>query len=245
MQQFPLFGSLFGILVFCLGSSASWADKLRINASQAPPYHTAQGDGFEDLVLKELYRRLGHDIEIHDVPSARGLELLNLGLDDGTLARNPNMSDIYPNLIQIDESVLQRTYIAFTKDPEFVAKTWEELIPYHIGFVNGWKILERNIQNGASITKVTNGRQLFQLLDTGRIDIAIYNFWGGLALIREMGLTEIRAAEPPLAQREVFFYLHKKHAALAIPGARALQEMKRDGAYNDLVNEILEPLRKQ
>ncbi len=230
-------------LVLYLNVSLSWADTLRINASQAPPYHTTQGDGFEDQIAKEIYRRLGYDIEIHDVPAARGLQLLDEGLDDGTLARNPNMSLLYPNLIQIDESVLQRTYVAFTRDPAFVAKTWEDLAPYRLGFVNGWKILERNIQKAASITKVTSGEQLFQLLNTGRIDVAVYNLWGGLMLIREMGLAGIRAAEPPLAQREVFFYLHRRHAAHAVTSAQALRKMKRDGTYDALVKQILEPLR--
>ena len=51
-----------------------------------------------------------------------------------------------------------------------------------------------------------------------------------------------KAFQPPLARREVFFYLHKRHAALAERASEVLREMKRDGSYQRLVEEVLGPL---
>ena len=45
--------------------------------------------------------------------------------------------------------------------------------------------------------------------------------------------------QPPLAQREMFMYLHKKHKALVNKAAQALSSMKRDGSYQRIFDQTL------
>jgi len=215
---------------------------LSISASNAPPYVTPQRTGFEDRLFTEVFRRLGIEVRIYDVPSQRGLVLLNEGQDDGTLARNPGMSKRFPNLVPFTEKALDREYMIYTTRPDIEAAGWDGLAGYSVGIVNGWKILERNITAARSLTKVRDGAQLFRLLNEGRVDLVVFNRWGGLYLLRELAIKGVRTLEPPLARREVFFYLHKSHQELIPRASEVLRGMKQDGSYQQLVDETLGPL---
>ena len=63
----------------------------------------------------------------------------------------------------------------------------------------------------------------------------------GLALIKQHEIKNVHAIEPPLASREMFIYLHKKHADL-VPGlASALRALKTEGFYDRMYREKLLP----
>jgi polar amino acid transport system substrate-binding protein len=56
-------------------------------------------------------------------------------------------------------------------------------------------------------------------------------------------MRDVQLCEPPLAMREMFIYLHKKHKALVPKLANVLREMKQDGRYQILVDKHLTPLK--
>ena len=66
--------------------------------------------------------------------------------------------------------------------------------------------------------QAATGEQLFKMLNAGRIDVAVYARWSGLQLVRNLGLEDIRDADPPFATKDGFAYLHNSHAKL-IPKA--------------------------
>ena len=68
--------------------------------------------------------------------------------------------------------------------------------------------------------------------------------WMGLALIQQQGLKDVRPLEPPLATREMFIYLHKRHAELAPRLADALRALKHDGFYQRAYREKILPYRE-
>jgi len=235
---------LLAMFLLASGPAASQSKVLSLNASQVPPFHTSDQQGMEDRLVRELYRRLGFEVQIRDVPAERGLRLLDEGYDDGMLARNPNMQQRYPNVVQFSESALTREYVVFTKTENFEPAGWDSLAPYHVGIVTGWKILERNIKNAASLSTASDGARLFQLLEEGRVQVVVFNRWGGLQLVNDLRLEGVRTLEPPLARRDVFFYLHKRHGDLAARASDELRRMKRDGTYDRIVAETLSPLAR-
>ena len=62
---------------------------------------------------------------------------------------------------------------------------------------------------------------------------------GGKYLSNKLQLDNVVLQVPALAKKEMFMYLHKKHAALAPQLSQALSEMKKDGSYQGLVNKHL------
>jgi polar amino acid transport system substrate-binding protein len=61
-------------------------------------------------------------------------------------------------------------------------------------------------------------------------------------LIRQQDIKGVHALDPPLATREMFIYLNRRHAALVPRLAEALREIKAEGLYDRLYREKVLPL---
>ena len=242
--------SLFAILIIAIYSPSyllSAAEKkisspLIINTEHYPPISTKDEDGFEDLIAKEMFKRAGVDIVLNYLSSERVLVNVNQGIDDGLLSRVGGMARVYPNLLQFEESVIKADYIAFSRRKDIRIDGWDSLKPFHVGIINGWKLLERNISGTQSLIKVKNSKQLFAVLDKGRVDLIIFSRYSGLQIVKDLGLIGIRVLEPPLATRDRYFYLNKKHKSLAVRASAALREMKADGTYNQIFDKVIKPI---
>jgi polar amino acid transport system substrate-binding protein len=220
--------------VFCRAQSP-----LVLNTNSVAPLSTPDYTGLYDLVLKEAFRRIGVDIAIVQLPSERALANVNSGIDDGNFARTAGLNRLYPNLIRVPEKLIDMEFVAFTRDERIRVTDWESLKPYHVGILNGWKILERNVVGTASLIKLKNQQLLFTMLAKGRVDLVVYSRRQGSEVVKARGLKDVRILTPPLAVREMFLYLNSRHQAL-VPGlTAALREMKRDGSYARFANQAL------
>ncbi|MPN49018.1 hypothetical protein SDC9_196631 [bioreactor metagenome] len=100
-------------------------------------------------------------------------------------------------------------------------------------------MFEANASGAKSITKVDKPEQLFKMLDSGRVDLALYTRADGISILRSLGLSSIAPISPPLKDVDMYLYLNKKHEALVPRIAKALREMKGDGTYNKIMFEVL------
>lgn len=219
--------------------AASFDKTLEFSASVGMPFHNRQGAGFEDRILKEICHRLGMKVQIHFSPSERSLKDLEDGVDDGTLARVAVVKEKYPNIVQVKLPVFQQEFVVFTRRAKFIPDSWSKLAEYHVGILYGWKILEKHLRKNRNLIEVDRATQLFELLNLGRIDVAIYNRWSGMYLLKKMHLKKIRILEPPLVQVPIYFFLAKKNASLEEPFRRTLAAMKSDGTYQRIFNSTL------
>lgn len=189
-----------------------------------------------DRILIEAFRRIGIEARIVFTPTERSLVEVNEGKLDAEMNRIAGMEINYPNLVQVPEPNMQMHFVAFSKK-EFSISDWNSLAGLKIGLVNGWKILERNTRGLPFVSRVVREDQLFEMLNRGRLDVALYSKLNGYELINKYGYTGIKHLEPPLASKDMFLYLHNKHAALAPKVAAALRAMKQDGTYDRIVAE--------
>lgn len=167
---------------------ADWPKSLTLNTEDYAPYSKRDGTGFEDLIAKEIFKRLGVSVKWNFLPSERVLVNANSGLDDGILARVGGMSKKYPNLVQFEEPALTRDYVGFTNQNHIKVSGWKSLKPYHVAIITGWKLLERNIKNTKSMIKVKNAKQLFSVLEANRVDIVVFSRLFGLQIIKDRNL---------------------------------------------------------
>lgn len=216
---------------------------LVINTTGESPLNTPEQTGFLDLVAAEAFRRSGLKLETVMLPAERGLINVNLGIEDGEMSRIAGLEKIYPNLIRVPETIMDWEFYAFSELKIDLNGGWSDLANYSVAFINGWKILERNVPVETEITKVKNPEQLFYLLARKRTQVVIYERWAGLRQIQQTQLKTVRLIQPALSKRKMYMYLHKKHRVLAIKIAEALESMKRDGTYDKLVEQILKPLK--
>lgn len=214
---------------------------LVLNAVTEPPLTAEDNRGFLDTVAIEAFRRLGIGLRFVHLPAERGLLNANAGIEDGELIRIAGMEKDYPNLRRVPEKMYDMDFVVFTRNPKIPSR-WNEIRKQSLGYIKGWKILEANTAGAARVTTADDPDQLFRMLDLGRIEVALYDRWMGLAQVRKHRLSGIHLLEPPLARREMFIYLHKKHEALIPRVAEALRTLKKENFYQRTFREKLMPL---
>jgi polar amino acid transport system substrate-binding protein len=159
------------------------------------------------------------------------------------LARIAGLEKQYPNLVRVPEKLVDLEFSAFSKDAS-IPSNWKAIRQRSVGYIKGWKIYEQNLTGAEHVTTADDPAQLFRLLDLNRIEVALYERSFGAALAKQQGLKGVQPLVPPLATREMFIYLHKRHANLAPRMADALRAMKREGFYQRVYNEKLNPYRE-
>lgn len=233
-------------IALLFGAAAARADEVIVlNTGVGQPYTTADGRGFLDQLVAEVFRRVGRKarVEVYEA-SERAMINANSGVDDGIAMRIRGLEVQYPNLLRVDEKVIDNDFVAYSIRYNFRTADWNSLAPHHVAYIIGWKVFENHLPGGVQATKVKDARQLFSLLRQDRADVVLYERWQGQWLGRESGLN-LRPLEPPLARQEMFIYLHRKHAALVPRIERELVAMKRDGSYQRLVDATLTPVAAQ
>ena len=217
---------------------------LTLNDTNEAPLTNGGRTGFLDIVASEAFRRAGLELRLEKLPAGRALLLANDGVIDGELTRIAGLEAQYPNLIRVPEKISDWNFAAFSKDASIPASV-EAIRGRPVGLIRGWKIYEAAMQGAPHVITVENPEQLFRLLQLGRIEVALYVRSMGLEHISTHGFNDLRLLEPPLYVREMFIYLHKRHAAQAPKLAAALRSMKQDGSYQRAYDKTLRPVLDQ
>lgn len=213
-----------------------------LNTSTSAPYATPERTGFQDLVVAEVFRRIGLKgrVDRYDA-SARALINANKNVDHGVAMRIKGLEKKFPNLVRVEERLIENDFVAYSKGLDLVTDDWTKLEPYTAGYINGWVIFERNLGPAQKKQAVKKPDQMFTMLDKERVDLVLYERWQGLQRAKESGI-KVTVHEPPLASIDMFMYVHKKHAHLAAKMAQALRDMKADGTYQAIFDKVLTPL---
>ncbi len=232
---FPL--ALAGTLMLLAGSICrAEMPVLTLNDPNEPPYTTTDQKGFVNAVAFEAFRRAGVQLRLVKLPAERGLINANAGIEDGDLARIAGLHAMYPNLIRVPEKLIDWEFVAFGKNPTLLSKL-DVLRTQPIGHIRGWKIYENMLAGAPAVVSSDDSAQLFRQLQLDRIDVALYERWLGMSLLRKQGIKGIYPLEPAIAKREMYIYLHKRHAALVPKIAEALRAIKAEGLYDKLYKE--------
>jgi len=215
------------------------AEPLRINTGVGAPYIQADHKGFLDLLVPEIFRRIGIEAQaVGYEASERAMINANNGIDDGMAMRIKGLEATYPNLLRVEEKIIDNDFVAYSIRHRFDTTGFDSLKPYQVGYIIGWKVFEAPLRSAASITLVQDSRQLFSLLENDRTDVVLFERWQGNWLVRERKIPA-KLLLPPLVTTEMFMYLHKKHANLLVRAAEVLREMKADGSYRRIHEQSL------
>lgn len=246
VQQFKQLFVAFIISVFVLCfASVNASELMRFSSGIRAPLSNAHHTGFNDRITTEAFRRAGYRIEILKLPAARALEDLNNGFTDGDLLRVEEICRAYPNIIIVPEKIMDFDFVAISsEDMEFSPNGWGSLLPYELGIVSGWKILERKVKSNESVTKVEDTEQLIRILVNDRIDIAISERWQVKNVIKNYGENKkITVHETPIKRNSMYIVLNIKHKLLVPKIALAIKSMKKDGTFDEIYNETLGKLK--
>ena len=192
-----------------------------------------------ELLSQEAFQRAGRGVTVVNNPSERSLRLANQGQVDGEGLRVADLSKQYPDLLQIPERFVGISFVAFARDALISTDHgWDSLKQHRVAFITGWKLFEANAAGAKSVTKVDTPEQMFRMLDSGRVDLALYTRADGIALVRSLKMPAIAPLTPSLRDVSMYLYLHRRHEALVPRIAQALREMKSDGSYNRILATV-------
>lgn len=230
----------FAVVLGAWFSTANALPPFVINSEVIEPFSSPDFQGFDDRIAREMYRRAGYDLQIKRLPAERGLIMADQGVHDGILSRVSGVLQArYPNLLELDEATFQRDFVAFSKNPNLPIKHWDDLKHYHVGLITGWKILENNITQSQSLTKVKGVPQLFRLVMEDRVDVIIFARYSGLQKIKDFGYQGLAITGEPLASKNMAYYVHRNHQALLPRLNAALREIKADGTWQTVYDETI------
>lgn len=229
------------ISILFLFNTISYAQTtLRLGSSYYPPITTSNKDGVIDLIYKELARRLNINIIIGDLETAERVLLnANSGVDDGDVGRVLGLEKLYSNLISIPIPVYHYEMVVFSKNINFKPIDAKSIMPYDIGLLRGWKILEEISKGAKSVISLKNSEQVFNMLEKERIEIALFEKSQGLFVLKKMNLKNIKALQPNLLEGNFHLYLHKKHKLLIPKITAELSKMQKDGTIKHIKEKVL------
>lgn len=209
-----------------------------MTTSVGAPLYFEDGSGLYNLLVEEIFKRLNIEFKLVWLPSRRSLVFTDDGVDDGNIARTKAIEKKFSNLIRVPEKVFDFEFMAYSRDPSIILPDWKSLQPYVVGIINGWQIVERNVADAKLVTRANDYEQLFNMLDKGRVEIAILDRAMGSWKLKQLGL-DIFSVEPPIIKQPMFIYLNKKHESLVPEIVRVLKDMKRDGTFTAIYEKAL------
>jgi len=187
-------------------------------------------------VYAEAFRRLGLRVQVVQAPTQRLSVLLAQGDIDGEVARARAYGEAHPELVRVDESVLETAFTLFTAQPALSLKRIEDLPATALRGVyrRGVVYCERTLGPllpAARFTDVTDVAQGLNMLLAGRADFYC-DVDAAVSIELEGGALKDAGAIRRLLDLQVasiYPYLHGKHSALAPRLAAVLKQMRADG----------------
>jgi len=191
--------------------------------------------------LQEAFKRIGLKLKLVYPGSAqRSLVMANED-GDGDANRVPGIKQIAPkdteNLILIPEPVNLIRFYVYTKGTVSSVNGYKSLADFRNGFRVGAKILENNIPGEKII--LPDATRLFQMLDDGRLDTVVEFSFVADKIIKENNYSGITRLPQPLVDLPAYSLIHKKHQALIPEITKALKEMKADGTFEKIEEDVL------
>jgi hypothetical protein len=236
--------SFMVVLLIVFSAYAADADKgnvsennniLNFNTGHVSPYTEILNS-----VISEACKNIKYICDVTGYPSKRSLMLSN-SRGDGEAARVKKIKTLAPlntsNLVIVPESSISMELVIFTRGLDIKVNGWKSLDGYINSGRLGAKIIEKNLPAGSVF--LAESKQLFKMLDSGRVDTVIEWKYAGLKIIDELGLKGVSALETQLLSVDFFPFVHKDHRAISIELAAAIAELKADGSYGKIKHDIL------
>ncbi|MBL8968523.1 MAG: transporter substrate-binding domain-containing protein [Spirochaetaceae bacterium] len=230
---------LLALTLACLALALpAVAERFVFSSLEVFPRSAPDGSGFEDRILAEAMRRLGHDFELVRIPSERALVSLDQGLIDGEYVRIAGLGTTYPSIVMVAEPIAKMEFVAITLSPSLPIDSWKDLEGLRLGVIRGWKIVEDKTRGFPKLQPMRDEAGLFDMLAYGRVDAIVYERLEGTRQLSKPGAPAGMRMGKTLEFRDMYLYLSGRRASLAAPLAAELRELRSEGFIDKVTDEV-------
>lgn len=189
------------------------------------------------LIYHEAFKRLGIPFQLENYPLARRAALVEEGIADGEGSRVYSYGNNRPNLVRVEESLIDLGFALYTANPSVRLERIEDLRATHylVEYRRGILICETAVKGAVAadrISDVLTQQQGLKKLIAGRTDlycdIDVY-VRQELQSPEFKGVTNVRKVISIGQAVPTYPYLNKKHAELAPRLAAVIRQMKAEG----------------
>lgn len=230
------------VLLALLGLSAAPAMSQGSTAPVKRFVMTADGEPstygslWVSLIYTEAFKRLGIPFHLEHYSLARRAALVDEGIADGETSRVYSYGNTRPNLVRVEESLIDLVFAFFTANPAVRLERIDDLRAsnYQVEYRRGILLCETTVKGVATPERIsdvlTQGQGLKKLI-AGRTDL--YCDLEAYVL-QELQLPEFKGANVRKVVSigkavPTYPYLNKKHAELALRLAAVIKQMKAEG----------------
>lgn len=199
-------------------------------AIDTPTVSTMDYDGVLDRLYMDLFCELGLQLVRIAMPPARSLAEMRAGNIDGDYLRAEIEISPEDNVLVVPEPIAMAHLVALSLQDISNVADLDALVSQRVGVVRGWTILEDQLDQFESVSEAVGVEELLRLLMSGRIDVALI-LQGTAELYPDtIGNTSVYQSQVMLS-RPAYMYLHKRHADIIKPLAKAIRESKANGSF--------------
>ncbi|MBN2844931.1 MAG: transporter substrate-binding domain-containing protein [Deltaproteobacteria bacterium] len=222
------------ILLLSLSAFSARGQDLVFTTIEKQPIMTVASE-----IVKELYRRLGHEISVVPMAAARAAAEVSSNHVDGEVGRIVSFNENYPNLLRVPTHFYSAYTRAFVRVDRGITKVDSgNLKNYRVARIRGvvnTDLLSREVPEAFDFSDIET---MFGFVRLGRADIALTNHIGGMLILAEQGITDIVPLEPPLERRNFYHFINVKHRDLVPLLDAVIREMTASGELERLTREI-------
>lgn len=203
------------------------ARDLYISSGFTPPL----SDLFQ-LILAEVDRRLDSvEITFQPMQAERSIKLVQAGINDGDCCRVPAIFRGDERLVFVNPSFAEIRWNAFTKDKDIAINSFEDLKPYAVGVVSGWKLAVNQVRmiSPEHYHILDTPEQMFKMIQLQRLDVGVIGYLSGLHVLKDLKISDLSAIQPPLATTPLHLTLSGKHRDIVPEIEAVLKDMQQDG----------------
>ena len=221
---------LGAVLVVC--SSATFAQDVKLARNEK-----ATEQAIATLLLTDIYKRAGLTLKVQPLPGARANAMTLSGEKDGEVARIQAYATKNASLIKVEPAYYYLTTTAFARgDKGITITSKDDLKKYKVGLVRGIAHAESATEGLTNLQVVGDYDQMYQMLDAGRIDVAIDAGANGPYVVKKLGLKNIIAVGE-LARLDLFTLLSPGKKDLAPKISGVIKSLKDSGELAKLTKQ--------
>jgi ABC-type amino acid transport substrate-binding protein len=190
-----------------------------------------------EIILPKIYKNIGINIFITPLPGKRAQFVANNGYHAGEIMRIWTYGLENVNTVRVPTPYYYLETMPFIlKKSNIVIKHKKDLSKYRLSKIRGVKHTNNITKGMHDIYEMSNSKEMFKLLVSGKVDVVLTNTLDGNLTLKELGYADIiTPMKSPLAVLPLYHYIHKKHVELVPLIDKEIKRLKNSGVLATMI----------